>query len=391
MFRILAFSIIILLYGLLTYWIGLRMWQLVGRFIPYLPIALFWLMFWLIAFSFFAGHLSKKYLAPGISRWLILLGDYWLAFMFYCLIVLAILELFLLAGQRLAFLPRGSYDQFPAALVLGLGVLLTVLVIFSYGWWNARHPQVTHYDISIPKSAGQLKQLHVVAVSDLHLGIIVDNYRLAELVAMVNDLKPDIILLPGDIVDGDPLPYIEQNMAETWRRLKSRYGIYAVLGNHEYIGGQSATIINRLEQTGIKVLRDAVVLVEGSFYLVGREDVYSSFFNGNERKTLASIMAGIDRDPKKPAIVLDHQPVHLDEPWEQEVDLQISGHTHRGQLAPLSLITEHIFEVDYGYLCKGQLQIIVSSGFGTWGPPIRVGNRPEILDILIKFTSLDGD
>ncbi len=231
----------------------------------------------------------------------------------------------------------------------------------------------------------------MVAVSDLHLGIIVDNHRLAELVTMINDLNPDIILLPGDIVDGDILPFIEQNMAETWHRLKPHFGIYAALGNHDYIGGQSANTISRLEQTGIKVLRDEVVLMENSFYLVGREDVYGSFFNGNEQKTLASIMAGIAQEPQKPVIVLDHQPVHLDEPWEQEVDLQLSGHTHRGQLAPLSLITEHIFEVDHGYLCKGQLQIIVSSGFGTWGPPIRVGSRPEILDILIKFTSLAGD
>ncbi len=109
MLRVIAFSIIILLYGLLSYWIGLRMWQLVGRFIPYLPIALlFWLMFWLIALSFFTGHLSEKYLALGISRWLILVGDYWLAFTFYCLIVLAILELFLFAGQRLASLSLGK-------------------------------------------------------------------------------------------------------------------------------------------------------------------------------------------------------------------------------------------------------------------------------------------
>ncbi len=363
------------------------MWQLIGKFIPYLPNALYWFVFWFIAISFIAGRLGEKYFSPEIFRSLTLLGDYWLAAMVYFAIVLGLLELARFADQRLAFLPQGVFDQFPAAPLLGLGVIMIVLVIIGYGWWNARNPQVIHYDINIPKQAGNLKQLHVVAVSDLHLGNIVNNKRLAGLVEMIIALNPDIILLPGDIVDGDPLPFIEQDMDIILRRLAPCYGIYAVPGNHDYIGGNSAEIIINLEKTGIKVLRDEVVLVEDSFYLVGRDDIYGRYYTGTGRKDLQSVFRGIANDNALPIIVLDHQPVNLDEPGEHGMDLQISGHTHRGQFFPFNMVTDHIFEVDQGYLRKGNLQVIVSTGFGTWGPPIRVGSRSEVLDIQITFSS----
>jgi len=365
----------------------MRMWQLIGSVIAYPPKLLYWIVFWFIALSFFAGHLGGKFLAPWICRNLTLLGDYWLAFLFYSIFVFGLLEMVSLAGQYVPFLSQVSFKQFSATRLLGLSVIATILVIVCYGWWNARHTMVTHYDISIPKQAGQLKQLHVVAVSDLHLGTIVDKQRLSELVDIIKALNPDIILLPGDVIDGDPLPFIEQNMASYWHRLAPRYGIYAVPGNHDYIGSNSAAIISSLEKTGIKVLRDEVVLVADSFYLVGRDDKFIEYYAGSKRKKLSSILGGKGLDESRPLIVMDHEPVNLEEPWEMGVDLQLSGHTHRGQLAPLNLITQRVFEVDQGYLRKGNLQIIVSTGFGTWGPPIRVGSRSEVLDIQISFGS----
>ncbi len=388
MLRTLVFSLTILLYGMLNYWVGLRMWQLIGKFIPYLPNALYWFVFWFIAMSFITGRLGEKYFSQKIFLFLTLLGYYWMATMVYLAIVLSLLELVRLADQRLAFLPRGVFGQFPAAPVLGLGVIMIVLVVVGYGWWNARNPQVIHYDINIPKQAGILEQLHVVAVSDLHLGNIVDNKRLAGLVDMIITLNPDIILLPGDIVDGDPQPFIKQDMDNTLCRLAPRYGIYAVPGNHEYLGGNFAEIITNLKKTGIEVLRDEVVLVEDSFYLVGRDDIYGKYYTGIGRKDLQSVVGGIAENNALPIIVLDHQPVNLDEPGGQDMDLQISGHTHHGQFFPFNMVTDRIFEVDQGYLRKGDLQVIVSTGFGTWGPPIRVGSRSEILDIQITFSSL---
>ncbi|TYO94498.1 metallophosphoesterase [Desulfallas thermosapovorans] len=259
MARILVLSIIVLIYGLLNYWIGMRMWQLLGKFIPNLPVGLYWSIFWFIVLSYIAGRFGERFLSPEIFRFLTILGSYWLAVMVYFAMVLGLLELVRFTYKHITFLPRGAFDQFPAAPLIGLGVVMIVLIIVIYGWLNARNPQVVHYDINIPKQAGNIKQLHVVAVSDLHLGNIVHNKRLNELVVIITKLNPDIILLPGDIVDENPLPFIEQNMEYTLRRLAPRYGIYAVPGNHEYIGGSWVEIISGLEKAGVKVLRDEVV------------------------------------------------------------------------------------------------------------------------------------
>ncbi|WP_347487725.1 metallophosphoesterase [Desulfoscipio sp. XC116] len=383
MIRILVFAIIILLYGLLNFWIGLRMWQLAGKYIAHVPACLYWLVFWFIVLSFILGRLCKKFMAPEISRFLIVLGSYWMAVMVYLAIVIGLLELVRFIDKYFAFLPPGGFDQSPSALMIGLGVVMIVLVIVGYGWRNAGNPQVIHYDISIPKQAGTVKQLHIVAVSDLHLGNIVHNGRLSGLVDTIIDLNPDMILLPGDIVDEDPLLFIQQSMGHTLRKLAPRHGIYAVPGNHEYIGGHGAEIITGLEKAGVKVLRDEAVKVADSFYVVGRDDLYSGYYRGRQRSDLKTIVQGIDN--AQPVIVIDHQPVNLNEPEDLGVDLQISGHTHHGQLFPFNIVTARMFEVDWGYLRKGNLQVIVTSGFGTWGPPVRVGSRSEIIDILITF------
>lgn len=131
-------------------------------------------------------------------------------------------------------------------------------------------------------------------------------------------------------------------------------------------------------------MRDECRKIAGSFYLVGRDYQYGEGFAGPGRRELSRLMTGVDRS--LPVIMLDHQPSNLGEGQEQGVDLQISGHTHRGQLFPFNLLTRRLFETDWGCLQKGGFQLIVSCGYGTWGPPIRVGSVPEIVDINIRFT-----
>ena len=172
-------------------------------------------------------------------------------------------------------------------------------------------------------------------------------------------------------------------MSDNFRKLSAPYGVFAVLGNHEYIGGNAEEAINYLGEAGVKVLRDSAQEIAGSFYLLGRDDRSGARFNGVPRQDLKTLMQGVDRS--LPNILMDHQPSQLEEPVEQGVDLQLSGHTHAGQLLPIRYITRRIFEDDWGLLRKGDFQIIVSSGYGTWGPPIRLGNTPEVVDIMIKF------
>jgi len=159
-------------------------------------------------------------------------------------------------------------------------------------------------------------------------------------------------------------------------------GVYACTGNHEYIGGGDPSI-HYLEQNGITVLRDSVALIGDAFYLVGREDLQKKYSTHENRASLEDLLEGLDFS--KPIIMLDHQPYALDKVEEAGVDLQISGHTHHGQLWPLGYVTQKIFEVSRGYKKKGETHFYVSTGYGTWGPPVRTGNRPEIVLFQLKF------
>jgi len=174
---------------------------------------------------------------------------------------------------------------------------------------------------------------------------------------------------------------LRNDIGSPLRTLSAPYGIYAVTGNHEYIGGVEKAV-QYIESLGIRVLRDSVANIGNFFWLAGREDRDIKRFNGKKRIPLNDILAGIDLS--KPLLLVDHQPLGLNEAVEAGVDLQLSGHTHHGQLWPFSLIVKRMYEVSHGYLRKGDTQFYVSNGYGTWGPPVRIGNRPEVAIITLE-------
>ena len=390
---VLVFGLIVLLYGGLNYYIGLRSWQGLFSYVPLLSNRVYWLMFWAVSLAYVLSRLGERFLPPLLNRWLSVVGAYWLGVMFYSFLAIAVIDacgllsrgavrLFgILAPQGAGIAWRHSFAR-PGP-VLGLAVFLLVMGIVAYGAWNARHPVIQRYDVQVDKDAGDLAALRVAMVSDIHLGTIVHDGYLGELVQRINSLHPDVVTIVGDIIDEKIEPAIEQEITNNFAALKTRYGVYAVIGNHEYISGQVDQVIGFLAAAGVKVLRDDVALIAGGVYLVGRDDMSGARFRGAKRQDLAALLHGVDHT--KPIIVLDHQPSHLEEPEAQGVDLQLSGHTHRGQLWPNQLITHSIFKDDYGWLRQGGLQIVVSSGYGTWGPPLRVGNRAEIVDLAVHF------
>jgi predicted MPP superfamily phosphohydrolase len=236
--------------------------------------------------------------------------------------------------------------------------------------------------MSIPKKNSKLNSLNVVVASDIHLGTIVSKKQLNAFVEKANALQPDIVLLPGDIFDEDIGPIIKKNLGEDLEKLKSKYGVYAVTGNHEYIGGVESAV-EYMEKHGINVIRDSAVLIDSSFYIIGREDRSVNRFSDKTRKDLFEITKDIDKN--YPAILLDHQPFQLNLASENWIDLQLSGHTHHGQLWPLNYITSAIYEISWGYKKIGQTHYYVSSGYAGWGPPVRTGSRTELINIKIRF------
>jgi len=376
-------AIFLALYGLINYYVGLRGWQYLFRYLPGLSGWLYWSLFWIVVWSNVAVQIGKRFFPYQVGLVLTWVGAYWMGMMFYSLLIIAALDLVrivagwtgLIPGEGVFFL---GYDR-----LLALGILMIVIGIQVYGTWNANHTQMRSYEITIPKAAGPLQNLRVLMVSDIHLGKIVGERRLEKLVQLINDRNPGLVLLVGDTVDGNVDVFSEQKIDDCFLKLRSKYGAYAVLGNHEYISREVDETILHLEKAGVRVLRDEALMVADSFYLVGRDDASGKNFSRSGRKELSQLMHEVDGN--FPVILLDHQPQNLGEAEKLGVDLQVSGHTHRGQLFPNNWITARIFENDWGYLRKGNLQVIVSSGYGTWGPPIRIGSRSEVVEILMHF------
>lgn len=290
-----------------------------------------------------------------------IISGYWMVIFAYCLVLLPLANLFVFFTKK-----KGVFW-------IGTGGFIIFLFVLIFGSFNAWSPVVRSYDIDLDKKSIQ-KEIKIVMVSDLHLGSIVGKKHLERLVNLVENEEPDLILIAGDIIDDHIDPYIEKNMDEIFAKINAPLGVYAVLGNHDYYGNDKAKLINEMDKIGVRVLMDEYIKINDQFYIAGRKE-----HTDESRKKANEFLRGID--PDKPLIMMDHQPKDLDEAEANGVDVLLSGHTHRGQLAPANLITDQIFENDWGYLKKKNLHSFVSSGFGTWGPPLRIGNRSEVMVI----------
>jgi Predicted phosphohydrolases len=369
-------SVFIALYIAINYYIGLRGRQLFVTRLHLLNVQIYWCIFFLIVFVSILGVIGHRFLPRILQGIFSCIANYWLPAVVYFFLFIVLIDLVRVLGSPFG-LTEAIKNHFIFTSALGLVVVLFVAGLLTYGTWNARNIKITSYQIHIAKLAGALKKLHIVMISDLHLSDIGER-RSLQIIDKVNRLKPDLIVIPGDIV-----PIEKLRMAENLRKLKSKYGVFASLGNHDYYEGDLSQRIHWLQQAGIDVLRDNDVKVAESFYLIGRDDKSYEMMSGTQRKKIAELTAGINHE--LPLIELDHQPVDLEAAREAGIDLQLSGHTHKGQFFPFNLVTSRVFKIDYGYLKMGSLQVIVSSGAGTWGPPIRIGSSSEVVDIQLTF------
>ena len=378
---VIFFGIFFSIYGLLNFYIFFRGWQSIPQ--GSTLRSAYAILFWIVAVSFIAGRMLERIWASALSNLLIWMGSFWIAAMLYFFIAVVFLDLLRIGNHFLQFYPSFVTANYPQAKYFtSAGTIGLVAVLVLAGHVNALIPRIRTLDLTINKSGEGMQTVNIVAVSDIHLGTIVGRHRFDHIVEQVNSLNPDVVLLPGDIVDEDLAPVINQNLGEALKEFKPRFGVFAVTGNHEYIGGVEEAS-DYLAGHGVVMLRDQAVKVNGSFFLVGREDRSLNQFTGRTRKSLAELMAGIDR--RYPVILLDHQPFRLEEAVSQNIDLQLSGHTHYGQLWPVNFIIDAMFEVSWGYRKISDTNIYVSSGAGTWGPPVRIGNHPEIVNIRLRF------
>ncbi|MHB8931807.1 MAG: metallophosphoesterase [Melioribacteraceae bacterium] len=377
--QLIFFGIVFSVYGLINYYILRRGLSVIPE--SYRTIYLVTGVFFVI--SFIAGRFLERVWISFYSDVLIWVGSFWIAFMFYFFLSLVIIDLLRFINFLIPFFPSFITANIEKTKrITALVVFVFVIITIAGGYINTRTINTRTYKFKINKYAGELSSLNIVMASDLHLGTILGKSFLNNLVDKINALKPDIILLAGDIVDEDLNPVIKNNVGEELVRLKSKFGVFAITGNHEYIGGVEAAV-KYLTAHGITELRDTSVKIDDSFYVVGREDRSLKQFSGRQRKSLSELLTGIDKS--FPIIMMDHQPFGLNEASENGIDLQLSGHTHNGQLWPINYIIEKIYDLAWGYEVRGDTHYYVSCGVGGWGPPIRTGSRPEIVNLKIKF------
>ncbi len=379
---VIFFSIFFLITGLISFYIFIRGLQSIPPD-SHLRTA-YIVVFWTIACSFAGSRLLERLVPSFPADVLVWIGSFWLAAMLYFLIALVALDLVRLVNHFLPFFPAAVTANYgKVKCVTGASVLGLVGIVLLAGYVNAVTPRIVTLNLPVAAKASKLRHLSIVAVSDIHLGTIVGRSRFDGIVNKINRMDPDLVILLGDIVDEDLAPVVRQNLGESLRNIKSRFGVYGITGNHEYIGGVEEACSYLVEHK-VTMLRDQSLKVADSFFLVGREDQSSSRFPPyRRRKELAELMAGVDRN--HPVILMDHQPFRLNEAAEQGIDLQLSGHTHYGQLWPINYIVNGIYELAWGYKKIAGTQYYVSDGVGTWGPPVRIGNRPEIVNIQIQF------
>lgn len=368
------------------------------------------------------GRLAR----PDVSRWIAWPAYLWLATMFYLLVILAVLEIPRLvlrftwvrraqvadepvpaeepalvpATESGGTAPPADPSALPTAppsagrparaadpgrrLLLARGMAIaagaTSVATVGYGVSQAMGgPRLARVTVPLAKLPRQLDGLRIALVSDIHLGPLLGRGHTRRIVDMINGVGADLVAVVGDLVDGSVAEL--GPAAEPLADLRSRYGSFFVTGNHEYFSGY-AEWIDEVDSLGLRVLQNERVEIEG-LDLAGVNDVTGGDYQHapDFKKTLG------DRDPARPVVLLAHQPIQVTEAAKHGVDLQLSGHTHGGQIQPFGALVRLEQPVVSGLDTVDGTKIYVTNGAGFWGPPVRVGAPPQVSVVELRATS----
>lgn len=335
-----------------------------------------------LASTFVLGKFLEHSWTNLLTDTLNVTGGFWMGFMLYGFLAWLAADILLLLQKPFHLVPVEALPKLRLWIFTGItsGVVLLIII----GFFNAISPRTKKYDLQVAKEFVSGEPLHIVAVSDIHLGSIIRKRSMRHLSEMISREKPDLVLFLGDLLDGSIGPVLRGDLLSYLNIPEPRFGIYAITGNHEFMSDLGKSI-PYIESKGVKVLKDEIVRLENGVQIIGRIDRTAQYTNGSRREPLERLLA--ETDTAAPVILLDHQPYDLSQLAGTPVDLQMSGHTHHGQMWPLSLITKKMFELSHGYKMFGKTHVIVSSGFGIWGPRMRIGTRPEILSVTLRGKS----
>lgn len=353
----------------------------------------------LIALTPLTGFLIRK--PAFLHRILKITSNYFLGIFMYILMVLFSIDVVRLI---LKYAVHASWIQSRIVFAAVGACCICIVIIISFsGIYHAKHIKVTPYKITVDKSAPDMDSLKIVLLADTHFGYNSGAVHAQEIVDKINEQQPDLVCIAGDIFDNEYDAVREpEKISEILRTIRSKYGVYACWGNHDLnepiLAGftfkhkkedskqlKDPRMKRFLQNSNIQLLEDEAVLIDNSFYVVRRKDASLIEKIEEKRKTPAQLTQKLDKD--KTIIVIDHQPKELQDIADAGVDLDLCGHTHDGQTFPGNFTVKFLWENPCGYLQKGSMHNIVTSGSGVWGPAMRVGSDSEICTINLIFSN----
>mgnify|MGYP004639283263 FL=1 len=387
-------------YVAIIYWVC-RRWY---KFISALNIKNKRLDFWLNHFSWsmflLTIFIGLAFILPEdnfLRRPLFKIGAYWLGISLYLILYVALIDLLRWIYSKVF---KDKYNDFYARTICALLIIVLTGVTSIYGIINAKIVRTTEYEITINKDGGNFKEMTIAMFGDPQFGYNIGEYHLKQAVDIINKNDVDIVCVAGDIFDNQYSAIKNPDkLIDLFNQIKSKYGMYAVLGNHDVeepilcgftfndddIENKLASkeMLDFIRKSGMVLLYDENVIINDSVNLYGRADQERPNLGNITRKESGDIFKEVDTT--KPLFVLDHEPREYDELEKAGVDLMMAGHTHDGQLWPTKIATDIIWENPYGLWVKNTFHAITTSGLGLFGPNMRVGTIAEVCIIHVKF------
>lgn len=340
---------IILIFLLSGFYIGIKLKVLI-KITPKKSKIIYWIIVYLTILSLF------------------LCRTIFVGFFLYFILLNLLFDFLKIIANRLP--SKRLYQFLNKIYFYGIPIIIICFTISIYSIYNVNHPVIKEYDIKLNQKLE--RDLTIGMISDLHLGTIHSEDLLNQIVLHANDLNVDLFILGGDIFDEYTSKDLIESAITAFGKIKTTYGIFYVEGNHDLLTQERK---EKFLEHNIQVLDDQIVQIDSLINLIGRKDYRNNYLN-NDREKLENLVKQAKKD--LPIILIDHQPRDQILAESLGIDLQLSGHTHAGQIFPANLFLQ------YGYKKRNNYQIIVSSGYGVWGFPIRTAGRSEMIKIKLS-------
>ncbi|MCF7811157.1 metallophosphoesterase [bacterium] len=319
--------------------------------------------------------------APSIGKIFVWIGSFWLAVMFYGLLICLLVDLVKLIDTLTGWLPQWILDNKirSGRLIFSIS-MITIIMLLTGGFIRSLYPKMPEYTVELDNLPEEIEDYRVLMFSDSHLGTIVGPKRLKRIVAQVNEQYPDLVLIVGDLLDesGAHLTWAPEYLSQ----IEATDGAFAVTGNHEFYAGVKE-FDELLHEAGITLLMNQTTVIDGKLVLIGLEDE-EGHKDFNTQKVTIKKLVKEGGSANLPIILMHHTPRRLKEAEEAGVDIMLSGHVHRGQIWPAGYIAEAVYGVKTGLSEIGTMKFLLTTGVGTWGPPVRIGATPEIVTLVLK-------